>query len=346
MTLFWVVAAAIPLGVAAFVCWPLLRAAGQEQNSRRGLAVALLALLPMATVLLYQGVGEPQGIGAGRGGPTAAETPSAELPDLLEQLRARLEAQPGDVEGWLLLGRSYKTVQRYPDALAALRRAREIAPGDPRVAVELAEALIFTTADTNFSAEVRALLDEAVTADARQQKALWLQGIVAFQDGDYPLALQWWDQLSVQLEAGSEVARSVTQQMDEARRRLGQETVSWPGLDITVDAAPGLPELPATATLFVIARQPGGGGPPLGAVRIPVPEFPVSLHLDDGASMLPQRPVSSMADIEVLARLSLTGQPAAAPNDWQSAPLAVNTGAMTTAPLRLVLERQGSPGSE
>jgi len=218
-----------------------------------------------------------------------------------------------------------------------LRKARDVAPDDPRVAAELAEALIFTTADTGFSTEVRALLDEAVAADPLQQKALWLQGIVAFQDGEFQAALDWWQRLSAQLEPGSGVAQSVAQQMDEARRRLGQATETWPGLLLTVDGGKALPALPEGAALFVIARQPGGGGPPLGAVRIAAPKFPVEVRLDDGASMLPQRPVSSMEQIEVLARLSMSGQPAASPDDWQSVPLAVDTRASETATLSLDL---------
>jgi len=75
----------------------------------------------------------------------------------------------------------------------------------------------------------------------------------------------------------------------------------------------------------------------LGAVRIAAPKFPVEVRLDDGASMLPQRPVSSMEQIEVLARLSMSGQPAASPDDWQSVPLAVDTRASETATLSLDL---------
>jgi cytochrome c-type biogenesis protein CcmH len=193
------------------------------------------------------------------------------------------------------------------------------------VAVELAEALIFTSGQTGFSDEMRSLLDQALAIDPQLQKGLWLKGIVAFQDGDYEAALGWWERLMSLLEPGSGTAQSVAQQMDEARRQLGIETTAWPGLAITVTAPDVGSELPAGAVLFVIARQPGGGGPPLGAVRIGAPEFPVSLHLDDDASMLSQRPVSSMQQIEVVARLSMTGQPAAAPGDWQSEPVPVTT---------------------
>jgi cytochrome c-type biogenesis protein CcmH len=261
-----------------------------------------------------------------------------ELPELLAQLAARMEEQPDDVEGWLLLGRSYKSIEQYGAARDALRRGRAAAPDDPRVAVELAEALIFTSTDAGFSDEVRSLLDEAVSRDPQQQKVLWLLGPVAFQEGQYEAALTWWQRLSVLLEPGSSVAQTVAVQMDEARRRLGIATLNWPGLELTIKVADGLPALTPMATLFIIARTPGGGGPPLGAMRIDAPSFPVAVHLDDGNSMLPQRPVSGEAQIEVLARLSFSGQPTASAEDWQSVPLVVSTTEPASQTLTLGLE--------
>jgi cytochrome c-type biogenesis protein CcmH len=64
----------------------------------------------------------------------------------------------------------------------------------------------------------------------------------------------------------------------------------------------------------------------------------VVVHLDDGNSMLPQRPVSGEAQIEVLARLSFSGQPTASAEDWQSVPLVVSTTEPASQTLTLGLE--------
>jgi len=81
-------------------------------------------------------------------------------------------------------------------------------------------------------------------------------------------------------------------------------------------------ELPRDAVLFVIAR-PVGGGIPYAVVRRPVAGVPASVRLDDAVSMNPANPLSKAAEVEIIARLSLTGRPQAGPGDWQwtSAPI-------------------------
>lgn len=48
------------------------------------------------------------------------------IDDLVEGLRARLEREPGDMNGWVLLGRSYHFLQRWPEATAAFDKARAL----------------------------------------------------------------------------------------------------------------------------------------------------------------------------------------------------------------------------
>jgi cytochrome c-type biogenesis protein CcmH len=53
---------------------------------------------------------------------------------MVARLAARLEREPGDVAGWVMLMRSYKTLGRDADARAALRRA---VAANPRRKVEI-----------------------------------------------------------------------------------------------------------------------------------------------------------------------------------------------------------------
>ncbi|HET8709863.1 MAG TPA: hypothetical protein VFM32_00700 [Spongiibacteraceae bacterium] len=45
---------------------------------------------------------------------------------MIERLRARLEKEPNDVNGWVLLGRSYHYLERWDDAKAAFAKARAL----------------------------------------------------------------------------------------------------------------------------------------------------------------------------------------------------------------------------
>ena len=85
---------------------------------------------------------------------------------------------------------------------------------------------------------------------------------------------------------------------------------------------------PENAVLFVIAR-PVGGGVPYAVVRRPVSGVPPSVRLDDAVSMNPANPLSGASDVEIIARLSLTGRPQAGPGDWQwqSGPIGLSKSA-------------------
>lgn len=302
---FWLAAIAIPMVTALLLFRPLLRKGGPLL----GLGLALMLLLPITTLLLYQGVGTPQGVNFPDAPPPVAA--DADMNELLAQLQARMEAEPGDVEGWLLLGRSYRSLQRFDEARAAFERAYALAPNEPAVAVELAEARIFTSPPGQPDPSVGPLLDEALARDPTQQKGLWLSGMVAAQAGDDVTAVRRWERLMAQLEPGSAVANSVNQQLEAARTRLGAPAAdAWAGLDIVVQAPTALPALSPEAALFIIARDPAAPNPPLGAMRVP-PAFPAVVRLTDANSMMPQRPISGATELELVARLSLTGDPLA-----------------------------------
>jgi cytochrome c-type biogenesis protein CcmH len=302
-SVFWLLAVAIPALTAVVLFRPLLRRGG----SMLGLGLALLLLLPVTTLLLYQGVGTPAGVGSAAVSPQVAE--DADINELLMQLEARMAAEPGDVEGWMLLGRSYRSLQRFSESRAAFEQARRLAPEDPAVAVELAEAMIFTSPPGQPDPAVNGLLEEALARAPDMQKALWLAGMMAAQGGDDGRAVALWERLMRLLEPGSGVANSVEEQLNAARARLGMPPPdTWRGIEIVITAPENLPDLSPEAVLFVIARDPAAPNPPLGAVRLS-PAFPAVVTLTDANSMMPQRPISSADELQLQARLSLDGNP-------------------------------------
>lgn len=359
---FWLVAAAIPLLTALVLFRPLLR----KGAGNPGLALALVALLPITTLLLYQGVGRPDAVNL----PQAAVPDGEDMESLLAQLQARMDAQPDDLEGWMLLGRSYRSIQRYGEALNAFIRARELAPDNPVVAVELAEALLFNAPPDAPDPQVQTLLEEALAVAPDLQKGLWLAGMVAAQAGDDARAVAWWERLVAQLEPGSDVAASVQTQLDAARARLGTAAAgpatqsgapdipagrtsgeaepasaigdtspgAWAGIDVVVEAPEALPKLGPEAALFIIARDPDAPNPPLGAVRL-TPAFPARARLSDANAMLPQRPISGVADIQLQARLSPDGNPMGGENSLESS--AVTVARDTGEPVTLTLDPAG-----
>jgi cytochrome c-type biogenesis protein CcmH len=334
---FWLAATAIPVVTALLLFRPLLR---KGAGPLLGLGLALVVLLPVTALLLYQGVGTPSATSLPSTPPAAlagaGPASEQEINELIAQLQARMEAEPGDLEGWLLLGRSYRSMQRFDDSLAAFRRARELAPRDPVVAVELAEALLFTSQPGQPDPAVPGLLDEALSVEPDLQKGLWLAGMVAAQSGDDNRAVALWERLMLQLEPGSGVANSVQQQLTAARNRLGVPAPdAWAGLEVVVEAPDDLPALSPAAALFIIARDPSAPNPPLGAMRLE-PAFPARVRLTDANSMMPQRPISGAVELELQARLSLDGNPLAEDGSPESPPVRVQRDREQPVSLRLL----------
>jgi cytochrome c-type biogenesis protein CcmH len=267
-------------------------------------------------------------------------------------LRAKLTESASDLDGWLLLARTLKTMQRYGEAQEALETAYRIAPDNPNVMVELAEARMFASGEANLGADSISLLQRALDLDPGQQKALWLLGIAAAQAGDFESAVSYWETLLEVMDPGSSAAQSVQNQIDEARNRLGVEVqkpepepepepapvpaaAGWAGIPLKLSAGADMP----SGVLYVMIRPAGMAvGPPIGVRRIINPALPLEITITDADSMLQERQISSESELQLQARLSLSGTPAASPGDWESEPVVVPLD--TAGPVELSLSRQ------
>ena len=74
--------------------------------------------------------------------------------------------------------------------------------------------------------------------------------------------------------------------------------------------------LPADASIFIIARDPAQPSPPIAVTRRSLSELPFAVELGDKESMIPGRNLSAFAEFELIARVSVSGTPAAQPGDW------------------------------
>jgi cytochrome c-type biogenesis protein CcmH len=365
--MFWVIAFCALLVAALVTFLPMLRGKTFLQPA----ALALIFLLPTGGLWFYTKIGTPEAIDLPNKPPPQAPHPGADgagnsdIDTMINGLRARLTESPESLEGWLLLARTLKTTQRYPEALEALQTAQRIAPDDPTVMAELAEARVFTSPNGQFDSATIAMLERAVELDPQQQKGLWLLGIAAAQSGDQEGAVARWETLLAQVEPGSGVAQSVQNQINEANARLGRPTaaaepVAAPAASVAQESAADEPagdagwrgtpvriaasdearsRIPTGATLFVIIRSSGpAAGPPLGVRRVVDPVLPLDITISDSDSMLKERKISLESEVQLQARISLSGSPAAASGDWQSAPVIVSLGAADT--VELILDQQ------
>jgi cytochrome c-type biogenesis protein CcmH len=343
---FWTISAAVLFAAALITLSPLLRA----NSLWKPLSLALIFVLPAASLWIYKETGTPEAIGLRPPPPVASSTDShtpesEEIDAMIAGLRGRLTESPDDLEGWMLLARTLKTTQRFREAADALDTANRISPDNPQVMVELVEARIFLTADGRINGEMINMLEQVLEREPGMQKALWLLGMAASQAGDDAFAISYWESLLEQLEPGSSVARSVRSQIDQARARMGMEVEetpvvvtndeAWQGIRLKVIGDDsGQSGIPSGGVLYVIVRSPGPAvGPPIGVRRVNDPVLPLEMTISDRDSMLKERQISSESEIQLQARISQTGSPAASSGDWQSTPVTVALDSAQTVEL-------------
>ena len=349
--MFWTISAAVLFAAAVITLFPLLRV----NSLWKPLSLALVFLLPAAAMWIYKEAGTPEAIGMGPpptvANSTESHTPeSQEIDAMITGLRGRLTENPEDLEGWMLLARTLKATQRYQEAADALETANRISPDNPQIIVDLVEARIFLTADGRMSDEMIAMLEQVLDRQPGMQKALWLMGMAASQAGDDAFAISYWESLLEQLEPGSSVAQSVQSQIDQAQARMGMaveespvvvaDDGAWQGIRLTVSGEDSSQAgIPSGGVLYVMVRSPGPAmGPPIGVRRVIDPVLPLEMTISDGDSMLKERQISSESEIQLQARISLTGSPAASSGDWQSTPLTVALG--STESVELVIDQR------
>lgn len=352
MTTFLIVCAVMVVAALALVLVPLLRnvpaTAKGEKPAPRAVpaAVLLMIALPLAATAFYGSTSnfpwDNPGAAAGQG---AHAQDAGSMDEVLQQLQARLQQNPGDVEGWLMLGRTHLVSGRYEQAVAAYERASSLTGGnDPRVQLDLAEALVVSE-KPEAQGKAKEILDAALAADGANQKALWYSGVLAARAGDNETAKTLFTRLLDQnppeqirqilvaqlAELGAPVPETVAPPQGmggmggmgggmggapAASASAGSVEPAGRTIRIAVSVDPALAgKLKPGTPLFVSAREPGIPGPPIAAVRISADQLPTTVVLSDANSMIEGRTLSSVNDVQVVARVAFGGSAVPASGD-------------------------------
>ncbi|WP_373981680.1 c-type cytochrome biogenesis protein CcmI [Achromobacter sp. JD417] len=243
---------------------PRARLGGQ----RAGLAAAcvLTVAVPVAAVLLYGQLGNPRA--AATVALSQAPEPHAQAADndmalAINALAQRLRASPDDADGWYMLARSYETLGRYNDAVAAYQEVLRLVPGQPAVLADLADALLSTRQGQPDEASIAAVA-QALQADPDQPKALALAGMMALRRGDAADALTHWERLRALLPPDSEAARQIQTNIAQARAMAASGTAGGaaapPASGNSASTAAGQPATAPGPTASGVAT-PGAAAP-------------------------------------------------------------------------------------
>jgi len=354
MTAFVAVVALMVLAAIALLIYPLVgpapaAAKGEPVPPRAApLAFALAVAVGLGAVALYSQINNfpwdnpvsaeslPPGHAAlGAGG---------SMDEVAATLEARLQKEPNDLEGWRMLGRTYLVSGNAAKAASAYEKANSVSPQkDMALMLDLAEALVLTD-DPTAQPRAKAIIDEALAGDASNQKALWYQGVMAVRAGDNETAKRNWTKL---LEANPppEIREVIASQLRElgvdvpgadagpAAPAMAANSAAPPGagmgggmggdvapkgrtVRISVKIDPSIAaKLKPGVPLFIAAREPGIPGPPIAATRISSDDLPVTVVLSDANTMIDGRDLSSVSDVEIVARVAFGGTAVTASGD-------------------------------
>lgn len=338
---FIAVAAVATLAILAGVLRPLWHGS-QARVAVAGLVVGL-SLLALS---LYALVGTPLALD-----PVARQAP-ATLDDAIAQLEAQLAREPQAVEGWRLLGRARASAGHADAARDAYAKAAALAPDEPDVLVEAAEARALAAPGHRFDAQGLAWLEHALQVQPDHQRARWFLGIAQRQSGDAAAAAKTWEPLLALVDTNT--AAPLREQIQLARAEAGlpplpvepAAAAQGPSLRVRVSLDPALAErvrLDGNATVFVVARAPGGSPVPVAAEKHAASELPFTSTLDDNDSLMPTAKLSALAEVELSARLSRSGDATPQDGDLQSPVLRV--GLADGKPAELVIGAEAAAGT-
>lgn len=269
--MLWLLFVAMSLATIAFAIRPLLK-----DLPRQTLLVGTSIVLITAIVAgLYYKLGSPD-IPSG-----ASQAQNIE--QMVASLAERLQREPADIDGWIMLGRSYMTLGDYQGAATAYESALALDPGNP--------------------------------------EALFWGGISASNSGNARLAIERWERL-LETDPPGNVRRVLLERIAEWRSEplpptavpaRASASVVAASISLSVQAQVAVA---AGASVFIIARDPARPSPPIAVTRRLVSDLPLVVELGDQESMIPGRNLSAFSEFEMLARVSLSGNPIAQPGDW------------------------------
>lgn len=317
--------------------------------------VSVAILLPLGVFGLYRAIGRPDALSHAGPAATVAAMPGAadgqktsmDMDAAIGSLRAKLDSNPADPDGWLLLGRAYQSVGRNDEGGKAFGKAYELAPERPDIEIAYAESIALTSPTRRIDGKPLQMIRHAMRSDPENQDGLWLIGMSDYQNGRYAEAIASWEKIRKQLGPDSDVLESVNNMIGDAQAHLrgnpatgtataaaasttgGADAAATGGSRLRVRVSLGKArqgQVSPGDTVFVFAKAVGGPQMPLAIRRLQASELPATVELTDADAMMPDMRLSKFERVTVTARISRTGDASPKSGDLQSAAVAAAAG--------------------
>ena len=281
-------------------------------------AVVLAVALPLGSMGLYMWVGQPEALN-----PMAAKTPDQvdpkDLAKMAQTLAEKLQAKPDNLQGWVMLGRTYRALENFDAALKAYDSALKLSADDD-LKLERIE-IIAMQRQGQFEGEPWNVIREILQRDPQHFGALLTAGSASYAEGKFADALKYWEQARKPLDANNPDLEGLENAIAAVRDRLGMPpakssltasstSVATSGLNVTgqVNLSASLKSKASpNDVVFIYATPANGDRMPLAIFKTTVSQLPLNFTLDDSSAMTPDRKLSAAGEVMVKVRVSKSG---------------------------------------
>jgi cytochrome c-type biogenesis protein CcmH len=286
----------------------------------------ILLIVPLVGFAIYWQTGSWHRMGDTSPEPgLAMKNGQPDIPAMIARLEQRLKDEPDNAEGWMMLARSYEMTGRISEVGIAYSKAIELlgALATAEQLVTAAHGIAMSQGDS-FLGKPAVLLEQALARDAQHFDGLWLAGQADIQAGNPERALQRWKKLaSLNPDLDADSITLLNASAAQAQQALGvpvENLLEAPvrvGLPLRVELSPefAAQEIDPNTAVFVFARlEPVG--PPTLALKLSRADLPANVLLDDRAAIMPGVSLEGVKEMQVEARVAISGEILGKPGDW------------------------------
>ena len=275
-------------------------------------AVVLAVALPLGSMAMYMWVGQPEALN-----PLALKTPDQvdpkDLTKMAQTLAEKLQDKPDNLQGWVMLGRTYRTLENFDAALRAYDSALKLSDDDD-LKLERIEVIAMQR-QGQFEGEPWNVIREVLQRDPQHFGALLTAGSASYAEGKFADALKYWEQARKPLDANNPDLQGLESAIATVRERLGMPPAkatpaATSGLNVTgqVNLSASLKSKASpNDVVFIYATPANGDRMPLAIFKTTVSQLPFNFTLDDSTAMAPDRKLSAAGEVMVKVRVTKSG---------------------------------------
>ncbi len=249
----------------------------------------------------------------------ARQQTQTKLIQLVEILKQKIAQNPQDAEKWHLLANSYAAMQQYSQAAQIYQTAMQaLGKAHPEYATLKGSyaQMLFQAADEQITPAVMQAVQETLAIDPQESSALLLRGIEAYTRQDIRGAIAFWQQAKIKASPQL-ISTFIAPIIVQAQAQLAQQTpvLRQAKMLVQVRVADEIKsKISPEQTVFVFAR-PVGGKMPLAIEKLQVKDLPATVVLDDSKAAMPSARLSSVQQVDIVARISSSGRAEAQQGD-------------------------------